>query len=330
MKKILLSLALLCGIGHAATAQTYNRYDVNHDGRVSIDDATWVINHLLGHVNVKIQEISFAQPTVTLSVGDTKKLAYTIAPADADLKTLKWTSTPKRVAIVESDGTVKAQMEGTATILAVSMDGSEVFATCQVVVKNIVDESGTDANGRQYVDMGLSVKWATCNVGASSPEDLGSHYAWAETYTKHVYDWSTYFDYASGSFDRYNTSSNGLKVIAPDDDVAHTLWKDSWRMPTIEEWEQLFSSENCSWKWDAVKNGYLVTSKKTNNSIFLPAAGHHVADMFSYDGSEGHYWSSSLRTDLQTRGWEVLLNSTQYRRLSAERYYGYSIRPVRP
>ena len=129
----------------------------------------------------------------------------------------------------------------------------------------------------EYVDLGLSVKWATCNMGASSPEEYGDYYAWGETETKSTYDWNTY-KWCKGSentLTKYCTDSDygtvdNKTVLDPEDDVAHVKWGGNWRMPTDAEIEEL--RENCIWKWTTQngKNGYKVTSKKNGNSIFLP------------------------------------------------------------
>ncbi|MBO7112331.1 MAG: hypothetical protein J6V75_00065, partial [Bacteroidaceae bacterium] len=124
-----------------------------------------------------------------------------------------------------------------------------------------------------YVDLGLSVKWATCNVGASKPEEYGDYYAWGETEPKTTYDWSTYkwCKGSSATMTKYcNNSSYGNNgftdtktTLDPEDDVAHVKWGGNWRMPTISEFEDLIN--NCTWTWTTQNgvNGYKVTSKKS-------------------------------------------------------------------
>ena len=102
----------------------------------------------------------------------------------------------------------------------------------------------------EYVDLGLSVKWATCNMGASSPEEYGDHYAWGETETESTYDWNTY-KWCKGSkntLTKYCTDSDygtvdNKTVLDPEDDVAQVKWGGNWRMPTDAEIEEL--RENC-------------------------------------------------------------------------------------
>ncbi len=202
--------------------------------------------------------------------------------------------------------------------------------------------SPTFENGHEWVDLGLSVKWATCNVGASSPEDYGDYFAWGETEPKEVYDGSTYKYCSNGSYvslTKYNTSSSYGTIVDNKtqleltDDAARANWGGSWRMPTDAEMTKLRS--NCTWTWTSQNgvNGYRVTSKSNGNSIFLPAAGYRGSSLFNA-GSDGSYWSSSLDTDRPTYAWGVDFDSyTVYGNNyynSLFRSYGRSVRPVCP
>ena len=188
----------------------------------------------------------------------------------------------------------------------------------------------------EYVDLGLSVKWATCNMGASSPEEYGDHYAWGETETESTYDWNTY-KWCKGSkntLTKYCTDSDygtvdNKTVLDPEDDVAHVKWGGNWRMPTDAEIKEL--RENCIWKWTTQngKNGYKVTSKKNGNSIFLPAAGCRSDSSLSDAGSGGYYWSSSLISSYPYYAYYVYFDSSYVNRYYY-RYYGLSVRPVCP
>lgn len=145
-------------------------------------------------------------------------------------------------------------------------------------------------NGREYVDLGLSVKWAICNVGASSPIESGDFYAWGEVRKKGVYDWSTYKWGSKKKTTKYFSSSSKTKEkLDLQDDVARVKWGGSWRMPTLEEFEEL--KTHCSWTWTSVNgiSGYMITGTN-RNSIFLPAL--NIRDGFSRDGA-GFYWSAT-------------------------------------
>ena len=164
--------------------------------------------------------------------------------------------------------------------------------------------SSGSVNGYDYVDLGLSVKWATCNVGADSPEDYGDYFAWGETKPKSTYKWSTY-EWCQGStttLTKYCTYSSYGKVdnktqLDLSDDAARANWGGSWRMPTHDELTEL--REKCSWTGTTQNGveGYKVTSKTNGNSIFLPAAGYRYVSSLLRAGSYGYYWSSSLCTD---------------------------------
>ena len=192
-------------------------------------------------------------------------------------------------------------------------------------------------NGYEYVDLGLSVKWATCNVGASKPEEYGDYFAWGEVEPKEVYDWSTYKWCNSSSNtmtkycdDYFYGSVDNKTVLEASDDAASANWGGSWRMPTDAELTELRTE--CTWTWTTENgvNGYKVTSKSNGNSIFLPAAGYRY-DSLLYNAviGTGFYWSSSLNTDYPSRAWYVDFHSSYVVRNSYfDRYYGFTVRPV--
>ena len=198
---------------------------------------------------------------------------------------------------------------------------------------NLKDSSKT----HEWVDLGLSVKWATCNVGATKPEEYGDYFAWGETEPKTIYTWSTY-KWCNGSEDaltKYCTSSDygtvdNKTVLELADDAARANWGGAWRMPTDDEWTEL--RENCTWAWkNAYKGttaGCLVTSNINGNSIFLPATGVRDNDDLYDEGSYGDYRSSSLYTDNPNDAWSVVFHSDYVDMYDCDRYYGHSVRPV--
>ena len=193
-------------------------------------------------------------------------------------------------------------------------------------------------NGYEYVDLGLSVKWATCNVGASTPEGYGYYFAWGETQPKSTYDWSTY-KWCRGTYytltkyctDSYYGTVDNKTQLELSDDAARANWGGSWRMHTDAELTEL--REQCTWTWttqNGVK-GYKVTSKKsgyTNKSIFLPAAGCRNGSLLDGAGSYGYYWSSSLCTGDPDYAWCVYFYSDKVSRGYSSRVFGFSVRPV--
>ena len=194
--------------------------------------------------------------------------------------------------------------------------------------------SGID-NGHEWVDLGLSVCWATTNVGASKPGNYGNYYAWGETTTKSEYNWSTY-KHCKGSrnsMTKYYTQSDygtvdNKTVLDAFDDVAHVKWGGNWRMPTYEELEEL--KEKCKWTWEKINNhqGYKVTGPN-GNSIFLPAAGCRLDSSLNYGGSYGDYWSRTLSESYPANAWFLGFNSSDIGTNSLNRSNGRSVRPVR-
>ena len=200
----------------------------------------------------------------------------------------------------------------------------------------------------EYVDLGLSIKWATCNVGADKPEENGILYAWGETEPKNILDPRNWMTGKWGNvmfgFTKYNTNSeygtvDNKTTLDPEDDVAHVIWGGKWRMPTKQEMVELL--DNCTWEWTTLNgvNGYRVTSKKqgyTNRSIFLPAAGHALNLRYEY-GSRGSYWSSTIEPlndgmgGLSCHSAAIIDFSSRHAVISyGSRESGYSIRPVCP
>ena len=178
-----------------------------------------------------------------------------------------------------------------------------------------------------YVDLGLSVLWATTNLGATQPEEYGDYFAWGETEPKDSY---TRDNYKWRDNTKYN-NSGGLTSIQLEDDAAHVNWGGEWRMPTKEEYSELI--EKCTWTWTQHKgiNGYQVTGPN-GNSIFLPATGY-IGNGPSYPAGEyGLYWTTELNSSSINFSYMLIFgkNYTQRLRADGNRVYGFSIRPVIP
>ena len=195
-------------------------------------------------------------------------------------------------------------------------------------------------NGYAYVDLGLSVKWATCNVGANGPEEYGDYFAWGEVEPKDEYNWGTY-KWCNGSYNtliKYNTDSpygtvDNKTTLDLSDDAARANWGGSWRLPTTEEQDEL--RDNCKWEWTTQNGveGYNVTSKKkgyTENSIFLPAAGRCYDSSLRHAGNIGYYWSSSLSMSNSSRAYGLVLTYSTVDWANIDRDFGQSVRPVCP
>ena len=168
-----------------------------------------------------------------------------------------------------------------------SIDGEYSYGE---VLSFTTPKSNTDITPGQYVDLGLSVKWTSCNIGADAPEEYGGYYSWGEVSEKDDYSWGnyTYYDMVQYKWIKIGTNISGTEY-----DVARYRLGIDWRMPTREEWTELV--EKCEWEWITYKGtkGQKVTGPN-GNSIFFPAAGHRIDDLFVGQGTGGEYWSGTL------------------------------------
>ena len=183
-----------------------------------------------------------------------------------------------------------------------------------------------------YVDLGLSIKWGTCNIGAKNPEDFGNFYQWGDVATKESYDWDTYkYGTDRTNLEKYNVK-DGKTVLDPEDDAAIVNLGEGSRMPTPAEIKELV--DNCTWEWTTVDNvkGYKVTAKN-GNSIFLPAAGVMFTKNPYYGGQYGYYLSNTLRegeesyVKMYAQGFSFQSDKYQTDDRIA-RNYGITVRPV--
>lgn len=185
---------------------------------------------------------------------------------------------------------------------------------------HIRDNTTYQINGHEYVDLGLpsGLKWATCNVGANSPEEYGDYYAWGETVTKDEYTEENC--YTCG--EEVNDISGNSQY-----DVARKKWGGKWRMPTLDEMEELI--EKCAFEWLAQNgvNGYKVTGPN-GNGIFLPAAGYRDGSSFNDAGSDGYYWSSTPSEYSDLNACYLNFYSDNHSMDKYYRYCGHSVRPV--
>ena len=191
----------------------------------------------------------------------------------------------------------------------------------------------------EEVDLGLpsGTIWAACNVGAKNPWDFGDYFAWGETTSKSNYLWATlkYCEDNNGdSFSKYNTQSeygnvDNKTTLERSDDAATANWGSDWCMPTQQQFQEL--KDNCTWTWTTRngKNGCEVKGKN-GNSIFFPAAGDRSGTYLFNEGSNGSYWSSSLRTNKPDDGRRLSFYSdVVYPDGWCDRTNGLSVRPVR-
>jgi hypothetical protein len=190
-------------------------------------------------------------------------------------------------------------------------------------------------NNHAYVDLGLSVKWATCNVGASEPEEYGNYYAWGEITSKSTYSWDNYkwseYEYWDGIrdviFTKYSNELDYKYFLDKEDDVASVNWGGKWRMPTRNEQQELINK--CSWTWKTKNdiNGFEVKGPN-GNTIFLPAAGY-IRESYNYDITTcGKYWSSVLTPGFSFNSYALVFGENAISIGGLERRYGCTVRPV--
>ena len=175
-------------------------------------------------------------------------------------------------------------------------------------------------NGHECVDLGLpsGTKWATCNVGATTPEGYGNYYAWGETTTK-----SSYTEENSVTYEQPMSDISGNATY----DAARANWGGTWRMPTRSELNEL--NAKCTWTWTTQNsvNGYKVTGP-SGASIFLPAAGYRNGSSLNRAGYSGYYWSSTPYGNRDDYAYYLDFSSSSLYMYYDYRYYGQSVRPV--
>lgn len=193
--------------------------------------------------------------------------------------------------------------------------------------------SATDGviNGHEWVDLGLpsGLKWATCNVGATTPEGFGYYFAWGETTTK-----SEYTEDNSLTYDKDNTWLRNNDYVdesgnlTMSHDAANQNWGGTWRMPTKHEIEELLENTTTQWTTLSGVKGCLVTSTRNGKSIFIPAAGWRDWVWFRKVGEYGIQWSSTLSGSIPSRAIGLYFSSDAFHTDQDNRRYGRSVRPV--
>ncbi len=226
----------------------------------------------------------------------------------------------------------------TALLLIVLCIGSSIVCSCS---KDDIDDSRPAnrgvTNGHEWVNLGLpsGTLWATCNVGASKPEEFGNYYAWGETKPKSTYSWDTY------------TYTANYEELPAENDAATVNWGSKWEMPSHEQIKELYNNTITAWTTQNGVNGRKVTSKINSVSIFFPFAGRFDESNLRYTEIRGYYWSRSLKVgNYNERAYRLILDSDSFyddtwyppegsnlpavgSGWASERYEGFPVRPVR-
>ena len=191
------------------------------------------------------------------------------------------------------------------------------------------------------VDLGLSVKWATCNIGADKPEDHGDYFSWGETENKRINSWDTYkysegspkalLKYCSNPACAWHELVDSISVLEPDDDVAQVKWGADWHIPTKAQIDELV--EGCTWTKTTLNGveGYRVTGKKpgyTDRSIFLPYTGKYYDGKLFNSRTHGYYWSKECGTITSETAFTLEIYTKGHSMESQPRFESLAVRPV--
>ncbi len=320
-----LLLAIGCSLCSAQETAS-NRYDLNRDGTVDISDVLLLVDIILGKEVGDEPTLTPSDTTLTIHAGQTAEVSFTggvsalLAGSDA----------PSVAYPIAEDSTVRihATAVGYAEITVRDRMGSRDY-TIGVTV------TGTPPTEVEAIDLGLpsGLRWASFNLGATTPDEHGAYYAWGEIEEKDNYGWSTYSHCDGGMATIHDL---GIDISGTIYDAARMNWGGSWRMPTHAEAQELV--DNCTWRWTTV-NG--VTGREgtgpNGNTIFLPATGYRAGNSTYSDGIYGSYWTATHVGSLNADG-SYSLGAANCYYLSVSRmktyvdaYYqneGYNIRAV--
>lgn len=209
---------------------------------------------------------------------------------------------------------------------------------------------GKDGKEYEVVNLGLPSGnlWAVCNIGASSPEETGSFFAWGETAPKNNFTWTNYkwgerLEITKYCFDEEKGDIDSLSVLDISDDAANYIMGDGWQIPSAEDFNELLRSRNCDKKWCKLNGtgGFLFTSVKKGyegNSLFIPLSGMQDYEKIRFQDQYGYYWCNELYFDNINRKymsneasvlWLEHLEEVDNKLVDFRtRYLGLPIRPV--
>ena len=219
------------------------------------------------------------------------------------------------------------------------------YYICGINVKHFFygrqkNDNSSIFSGHTYVDLGLpsGTKWGVMNIGAENETDYGLYFAWGETkgYTgiteEKKFIWDDYKYGTESNLTKYNTT-DGLTTLEPSDDAATVNWGGKWRMPTIEQFNELLDPSNCTNEWvedydGSGVNGRLFTSVRNSKTLFFPAAGNLYDDSLSSTEVVGVFWSCALSWIAELRAQLLYFDSGEVGMYGSSRVRGFSVRPV--
>lgn len=311
-----------------------------------------------GMLNVYTGEVTSSETSSSISL-DVENVSTSAANQTLVLymAALPTTTGSLQITATTSDGEVYSQNVDTKTYRA----GKGYRYVASLVANDLT--TGLE-NGYEWVDLGLSVKWATRNIGAVKAYDYGSYFAWGETEARTSgFNWNNYGFIKEGTtvssniekyqwpdkkydaiwYDNQTFIGDGKSLLDSEDDAARVNWGGRWKIPNSAEMKELI--DNCTWTWMSDYNnsgiaGYLVTSNKdgfTDKSIFLPAGGNYTGNSINSNGEGVFLWTSSLYVSsynsetisayaLNAEWWDV--DDFEIGMSNSIRSLGLTIRPV--
>lgn len=209
-----------------------------------------------------------------------------------------------------------------------------------IAMDNAGNLFGQNQISMEFVDLGLSVKWAKCNLGAKTETDYGDYYAWGETESKSDYSWTTYIHskgtnstltkYCNNSSKGYNGYTDNLTTLESIDDAANKILGGNWRMPTEAELNELRDTTKVTSTWVTKNgvNGREFTSLINGNTLFLPASGWYNGSTLEGVGSGSCYWTSSLYESNPVNSMRLGNHQNGTNMEYYSRCRGFGVRPV--
>lgn len=293
--------------------------------------------------DINVSSVRLNKSNINLWEGDTETLIAIASPSNATNKNVSWESSDASVATVDASGKVTAVAAGTAYITVSWVGNSDIKATCAVTVTN------PSLPVPEMVDLGLpsGLKWASFNLGATSSEEYGNYYQWGglqdvtntsinvgisncpyHTGSSNSIGWTKYIPIDYSSYWSGTDSPDDKDTLDSDDDVVHVALGRNWRMPTIDEFDELI--ENCRSMWIERNGVYgrVFISNTNGKSIFLPAAGGRDGNILNGVGTGAAYWSLSLFTDSPSNASVLIIHSGGEYLGEYGRSRGIPVRPV--
>ena len=341
------------GEADANDAVAFNLQHLGAILRVSVDfDEACSVNAL----SITADDATFATVGTVNLLDETPAVTSTATNATMTLNLQNVTLTDDNKTLVAYLLVAPVDLSGKTLTVSV-VTGGKTYKKTGIAGKNIEAGKAYAISGKvttlQFVDLELpsGALWATCNLGADNPEEYGKYYQWGDTqgYTSdvsdgHSFNWAAY-KYCTSSattLTKYCTQESSWagegemdnkSELDLEDDAVYQEMGEGWRIPSLEQWNELNSSENCSKSWTTLNNvnGWLFTSKKNGKTLFLPAAGCRLNAKFQYSVTSGYYWSRTLYTQSPGYACRLYFESseviTYY--IGNYRYRGFSLRGVK-